>query len=212
MKDIVIFDLDGTLTQSKPSIFAAYRYAAEKMGLPVPSDEMLEGHLCGDLPNNIRTLFGVSGETERLGIGLYREKYTEICMGNVPLFPGVEQALDSLSEMGVDMYVATMKIEEVAIPFIESLGLSKFFEKVRGASADGSVTKADMILECIGDDDKSRAVMVGDCPQDLRASAEAGVDFIAASYGYGLPVERCRAEHIRYVDDIRKICHALGTF
>ena len=68
----IFFDVDGTLTDSRPSIYASYRHAALNAGLPMPSDDMLAHHLCGGLPDNVRELFGVEGDAASEVIGLYR--------------------------------------------------------------------------------------------------------------------------------------------
>ena len=82
-RTLVVFDVDGTLTDSRPSIYASYRHAALNAGLPIPSDDMLAHHLCGGLPDNVRELFGVEGDAASEVIGLYRRYYSEECGGIV---------------------------------------------------------------------------------------------------------------------------------
>lgn len=64
-RTLVVFDVDGTLADSRSSIYAAYRHVALDAGLPIPSDDMLAHHLCGGLPDNVRELFGVEGDAAR---------------------------------------------------------------------------------------------------------------------------------------------------
>lgn len=206
-RPLVIFDLDGTLEDSRPEIFASYRYAASSLGLPVPSDETLSHHLCGALPDNVRELFGPG---RRDAESLYRQ-YWRAHGGEARLFPGVREALLSLSA-DCGLAAATMKLQPIAEETLRAAGILPLFGGVRGADAEGRVTKADMIRSLIHGYEK--AVMVGDCAQDMRAAEAAGVPFVAAAYGYGLPVERCVKEGIPYAaspDDVPgKVREVLG--
>lgn len=209
-RTLVVFDVDGTLTDSRPSIYASYRHAALNAGLPIPSDDMLAHHLCGGLPDNVRELFGVEGDAASEVIGLYRRYYSEECVGKVPLFDGMEEVLRDLRSEGYLLSVATMKIEDVATEFIRGLGLEDLFLTVAGADASGTVTKADMVRRCAREADADIVVMIGDCPQDLEGARQAGAEFIAAAYGYGLPPGKCKEEGIPYVLSPRDIPAEVG--
>lgn len=209
-RTLVVFDVDGTLADSRSSIYAAYRHAALDAGLPIPSDDMLAHHLCGGLPDNVRELFGVEGDAASEIIGLYRRYYSEECVGKVPLFDGIEEVLRDLRSEGYLLSVATMKVEDVARDFIHGLGLEDLFLTVAGADASGTVTKADMIRRCAREADADVIVMIGDCPQDLEGARQAGAEFIAAAYGYGLPPEKCREEKIPHVLSPRDIPAEVG--
>lgn len=209
-RTLVVFDVDGTLTDSRPSIYASYRHAALNAGLPIPSDDMLAHHLCGGLPDNVRELFGVEGDAASEVIGLYRRYYSEECVGKVPLFDGMEEVLRDLRSEGYLLSVATMKIEDVATEFIRGLGLEDLFLTVAGADASGTVTKADMVRRCAREADADIVVMIGDCPQDLEGARQAGAEFIAAAYGYGFPPGKCKEEGIPYVLSPRDIPAEVG--
>ena len=83
-RTLVVFDVDGTLTDSRPSIYASYRHAALNAGLPIPSDDMLAHHLCGGLPDNVRELFGVEGDKEREEKDRQREQSRQFHHGRYP--------------------------------------------------------------------------------------------------------------------------------
>lgn len=198
-RTLVVFDMDGTLTDSRLSIYDAYRYAARGAGLPVPSDDVLAHHLCGALPRNVEEIFGLRGGDADLPVRLYREYYARECVGRVPLFGGAEEALRRLRSEGFLLAVATMKLEDIAEEFVRGLGIADLFLTVAGSDRAGVLTKADMIRRCAAEADAEAVIMVGDCRQDLTGAREAGAEFVAAAYGYGLPAEECGAEGIPYV-------------
>ncbi len=196
MKTLAIWDLDGTLTESKPWIIASYKCAAEAAGLPVPSDEVLSHMMCGGILGHVYEIFGKTGpEADRIA-GFYREHYARTGLYHVELFEGVRGLIEELNSRGVAQAIATMKVREVAEKVIARLGLSKYMVAVEGDTTDSKVTKAQMIGNCIATGTYDRVIMIGDCPSDRKAAIEAGVEFIAVAYGYGYTAEHCHEEGI----------------
>lgn len=200
MRTLVIWDMDGTLTESKPWIIASYRYAARMSGLPEPSEEVLSTMMCGGLFGHIEQIFGKTGPEAEEIARYYRDYYIRECAPKVQLFPGILEVLRGLNEKCVDQAVATMKLQDAAEAVLERLGISKYFKLVRGDSPEGDVTKTQMIKDCVTSGDYGRVFMIGDCPGDGKAAKEAGVPFIAALFGYGYTKERCRSEGIAYAE------------
>ena len=188
-KTLAVFDMDGTMTDSRESIWRSYRYAARELGVPEPSEEVLKVHLCGALPDNCRAIFGPELADE--AVRLYREDYFGHIDGGVSLYPGVREALERLRSAGISLAVATMKIQPAAEAAVKAFGLDGLFGTVAGADPEGKRTKGQMILDCAASAGAERTVMIGDCIQDLEAAKEAKCWFIAASYGYGLPLSKC---------------------
>ncbi|MCQ2079993.1 MAG: HAD family hydrolase [archaeon] len=208
---LVIWDLDGTFTDSRPWIIESYRHILGLAGLPVPSDEVFSTMMCGSLHDHIHTMFGKHGkEADEIALE-YRRYYAENCFLKVELFDGVRETLEELDGMGVTQVVATMKLESAAVELLDRLEVSGHFVTIRGGDPSGKVTKADMIRACVSTGEYSRVVMVGDCPSDMRAAREAGVEFLAAAFGYGYPAERCRSEGLDFVEDIRDVPGFIGS-
>lgn len=190
MRTVAVFDMDGTLTDSRQAIWRSYRYAARKLGVPVPDDGILSQHLCGGLPDNCLALFGEEHAEE--AVRYYREDYlSHNADDDVTLFPGIKEMLERLHSAGILLGVATMKVQASAESTSEAFGIRNLFDSVQGVDAAGKRTKAQMILECAREVDADRIVMVGDCVQDMLAAKEDECWFVAASYGYGLPLSRC---------------------
>ena len=199
MSTLIIWDFDGTLADSRPWIYASYRYAARESGLPEPTDEQLSHHCCGGIFDNLEVLFGKTGEEAEAMAALYRKYYAENCMDKVCLFDGIREVVFTLKERGYAQAVATMKIQPVAQELIDNLGIGECFVKVAGTALDRKVTKTQMIRECKSSGDYDRVVMVGDCPSDMHAAQNAGAEFIAAAFGYGFPEERCVSEGVDFI-------------
>lgn len=199
MATLVVWDVDGTLTESKPGIFASYKYAARQSGIPEPTDEVLERMCCGGLLGHIFQIFGKTGEEADVLAKDYRWYYSNVCSEKVQLFYGVREVLAELHEKGFVQAVATMNNEEGAARLLGRLGIADYFVRIAGADAEDRRTKTDMILDCVSTGDYDRVVMIGDCPGDRKAADEEGVEFLAAAFGYGYPEVQCVREKLPHV-------------
>ncbi|MCW2497154.1 HAD hydrolase-like protein [Jatrophihabitans sp.] len=191
----VLFDLDGTLSDSAPGILAALRHAFAVTGLP-PMDAATERSILG--PPFYESLPPLIGD-ERLPevIAAYRAHYGDTTGGggmfNTVAYPGVAELLADLRADGVRLGVATSKPEVYAIPILEHLGLAQYFDTIGGDALDGSLgTKAlvvGVVLERLGNPDPGDVVMVGDRSHDVLGARAHGVDCAAVTWGYAVPGE-----------------------
>jgi phosphoglycolate phosphatase len=187
---VVLFDLDGTLSDSAPGILSSLRHAFRENGLP-PLDATTERALLG--PPFYESLPPLIG-TDMLWpvIESYRARYAQ-AMYESTAFSGVHELLAALRAAGSRLAVATSKPEHFAVPIVEHLGLSGFFETIGGDDLDGSLrTKALVIgtvLTRLGDPSASNVVMVGDRSHDVVGAREHGIPTIGVRWGYALPGE-----------------------
>jgi phosphoglycolate phosphatase len=209
----VLFDLDGTLSDSAPGILASLRYAFAANGLPA-LDAHTERVLLG--PPFYESLPPLIGGEEKLAavLGAYREKYGEGGMYDTSVYDGIREVLAMLFVSGVRLAVATSKPEPYAKPIVEHLGLAEFFETVGGDDLDGSLpTKAlviEKVLQRLGSPSPSDVVMVGDRAHDVIGAREHGIACIGAGWGYGMPGELERAGADPVCADPRELLVALG--
>jgi phosphoglycolate phosphatase len=188
---IVLFDLDGTLSDSAPGILAALRHAFVVNGL-APLDERTELSLLGPpFYESLPPLIGASALPDV--IEAYREFYERDGMFDTTRYPGVHAVLSGLQRAGVTMAVATSKPEHFAVPIVEYLGLSGFFATVGGDALDGSLrTKALVIakvLDRLGNPDVSTVLMVGDRSHDIDGARAHGIASVGVEWGYASPGE-----------------------
>src|SRR5207249_2174507 len=138
------------------------------------------------------------GEQKLAGvIEAYREHYGAGCMFETTVYDGITDVLTALHASGLRLAVATSKPEHYAVPIVEHLGLTGYFETVGGDELDGSLrTKALVIgkvLRRLGEPDPSSVVMVGDREHDVAGARAHGISCIGAAWGYALPGELERA-------------------
>ena len=179
----VIFDLDGTLTDSAPGILAGIRYAHKKMNWPLPDDATQRLFLGPPLMVSFTQFSGMTQEEADKAQDYYREFYISTGSMNNSVYPGIRQLLLALKEQGVILGVATHKPLETSIQILKAFDLYRFFETVAGPSAGDDPSKGELIKRVMKQDEKT--VMIGDRATDIIGAQEAGVDGIAALYGYG---------------------------
>lgn len=193
---LVLFDLDGTLSDSAPGIVSALRHAFVVNGL-TPLDPATERAILG--PPFYESLPPLIGGREKLPavIAAYRKRYGAGAMFEARVYDGVADVLTALLASGTRLAVATSKPEHYAVPIVEHLGLAEFFETVGGDELDGSLgTKALVIgkvLRRLGSPDPREVIMVGDRSHDVHGAREHGIACLGAGWGYGLPGELERA-------------------
>ena len=186
MSRAILFDLDGTLTDSGEGIINCAILALNHFGLPVPDKETLRVFVGPPLDETFMK-FGVPADKTDEAIRVYRSRYTTVGkFENIP-YPGIQDLLSKLTEHGHKLYVATSKPEGMSIEILEKFGLAKYFTLICGATLDGSRSKkADIIsylLEKAGG--AENAIMVGDTAYDVIGAKAHGMPAIGVSWGYG---------------------------
>lgn len=209
---VVLFDLDGTLSDSAPGILAALRHAFAVNGL-APLDADVERALLGPpFYESLPPLIGA--DALPAVITSYREHYGAGGMYDTALYPGVAGLLAALRDAGVRLAVATSKPEHFAVPITEHLGVADYFETVCGDELDGSLpTKAlviDKALQRLGRPQPAGIRMVGDRSHDVVGARSHGIETIAVTWGYATPGELPNAGPLAMCADAEALARALG--
>jgi phosphoglycolate phosphatase len=209
---LVIFDLDGTLTDSARGIVSSFRHALNEVGEPVPDDSDLVSKVVG--PPMRHTLHGMGlGERTDAAIAAYRADYTTRGWILNEVFDEIPELLDDLRAAGVRLAVATSKAEPTARRILEHFGLDHHFEVIAGASPDGiRCTKADVIEHALSqlDPTPEHVLMVGDRSHDVHGASHHGIDTIVVGWGYGRadfddPGTDRSLTHVETVADLREV-------
>ena len=191
-KDI-FFDLDGTLTDSGEGIINCAILALEHFGLPIPSREEMRVFVGPPLDETF-IQFGVPADQAQEAIRIYRTRYIPIGKFENHPYPGIEDALQTLRAQGHRLYVATSKPESMSVEILEKFGLAKYFDRICGATMDGSRShKADVIAYLLKQAGNVNAIMVGDTAFDVIGAAAHGIPTIGVSWGYGEVVDMEKA-------------------
>ena len=179
----VLFDLDGTLTQSEEGIWNCARYAAEKMNLPAPDEATLRKFIGPPLEYSFQTYMGMTEEQAAEAVRIYRERYTTVGMYENRVYPGVRVMLRTLWKAGAKLGIVTGKPAYPTGKILEYFGLDKFLSTVVCAT-DGHAEKEHLIRRALPED-AGEAWMVGDRCFDMEGGVKAGVHTLGVTYGYG---------------------------
>ena len=190
MKKTILFDLDGTLTDSGEGIINCVIYALERFGLPVPPRDALR-YFVGPPLHESFVRQGVPAARAEEAVAVYRERYIPIGKFENTPYPGIHQLLQFLKEEGHTLYVATSKPEQMSIDILEHFDLAKYFDRICGATMDTSRTNKEAVIAyLIGENGRtSNMVMVGDTKFDVIGAKAHGIPCIGVSWGYGTVAE-----------------------
>jgi phosphoglycolate phosphatase len=208
---LVIFDLDGTLTDSAQGIVSSFRHALGEIGAIVPDGD-LPSRIVGPPMHHTLSEMGL-GELTDVAIAAYRADYSTRGWSMNRLFDGIATLLADLRAAGVRLAVATSKAEPTARRILAHFGLAEHFEVVAGASLDGSrASKADVVAHALAQlaPLPERVLMVGDRSHDVEGAAEHGIDTVVVGWGYGnsdfdAPGAVKALAHVGTVDDLREV-------
>lgn len=187
---LVIFDLDGTLTDSAQGIVASFRQALAAIGADVPGPDdhaALARRVVGPPMHHTLQAMGLGDRADE-AVAAYRADYTSRGWAMNRVFDGIPELLADLDAAGVRLAVGTSKSEPTARRILEHFGLDHHFEVIAGASPDGTrATKSAVLahalaqLEPLPDD----VLMVGDRSHDVEGAAQHGIDTVIVEWGYG---------------------------
>ncbi|AEC02253.1 HAD-IA family hydrolase [Parasphaerochaeta coccoides] len=184
----VLFDLDGTLMDTSPGIFASVRHALSAIGWPQSNQEKLNLFVGPPLKDCFRLACDMTDdEVIMQAAAIYREKYNEAGPPGSSPYPGMTEVLETLRSEGILLGVATLKPEPLAHEVLRYNGIEHYFDYIAGADFDGAKTKAMIIETCMDALGVSaeETVMVGDTPHDLEGARIARVPLIAVDWGFG---------------------------
>ena len=197
----LFFDLDGTLTDSGEGIMNCARLALEHYGIPVTRQEALRVFVGPPLRESFLK-FGIPREKIEEAVRIFRARYQTVGkFENFP-YPGIRELLEHLQSAGYRLFVATSKPETMSMEILEKFDLAKFFERICGATMDGSRDSKEAVISWLLEKTGSieNVVMIGDTAFDVVGAAAHGIPTIGVSWGYGTPEEMRRAGAIAIAD------------
>lgn len=187
--EYILFDLDGTLSDSAKGIINGVYFALQHFGIEVLDKSELYKFIGPPIFHSFTNFYGFDENKAKEAVKVYREYYGKTGLFENVLYDGIEKVLKSLSAAGKHLLVATSKPESYSITILKYFGVADYFEFIGGATMDGKIgTKAEVIkhtLKEAGVSDISKAVMVGDRKYDVLGANEIGIDCIGVLYGYG---------------------------
>ena len=190
MTELILFDLDGTLTDSAPGITRCVQYALTYLGKPRYEPEELNCFLGPPLKEQFMKFAGLTEEEADTAVEQYRERYNGIGIYENEVYEGIPELLEFLKKHGKKLGVASSKPQVYVEEILRHFGLEKRFDVIVGSELDGTRTdKAEVIEEALRrsgySGKRSRVIMVGDRSHDVAGAQKCRIACVGAAYGYG---------------------------
>lgn len=205
MYDYVLFDLDGTISDSSLGITKGIQIALRSLGIEEPLDN-LRKFIGPPLTYSFSKFYDFDEEQTDRAIKAYRDYYSKIGLFENTAYEGIDALLKKVKESGRKIAVATSKPAVFSRQILDKFGLLKYFDIVSGATLEGDgepprASKTDVVeyaLMQFGNPDKSKVVLVGDTKFDAEGAATVGIDCIGVLYGFGTreTLEAAGVKHI----------------
>jgi len=196
-KNNILFDLDGTLTDSALGITNSVKYSLKKFGIPEPDMSLLIKFVGPPLADSFMKYFGFSEEKASLAIDYYREYYRVSGILENKVYPGIPELLEKLRTDGKTLVLATSKPAVFSERILKHFDLYKYFSFLAGSELDGRrVNKDEVIAYALENTgiDKNDAVMVGDRHHDIAGAKLNHMTSVGVLYGYGSREELTEAD------------------
>lgn len=189
MYDVILFDLDGTLTDSGLGITNSVAYSLKKYGIEVADRTELYKFIGPPLKESFEKYYDFSAEESRKAVEYYREYYTDKGMFENKVYEGIEELLKEIRKAGKMAIVATSKPEIFARKILEHFKLAEYFNYIVGANMDETRTKKDevilYVLKSCDIPDESKVLMIGDREHDILGAKRNGLDSLGVLFGFG---------------------------
>jgi phosphoglycolate phosphatase len=188
----VLFDLDGTLTDSYFGITNSVKYALNKFNIMEKNNNKLKLFIEPPLEKSFTEYYGFNTTETKIAVEYYREYYATKGIYENKLYNGIKNVLKTLNEKYINCIVATSKLEKYAIKVLHNFNIDIYFKDVIGSNPEGALLeKADIIRHGIEKNklEKEKTVMVGDRKYDIIGAKNNGIDSIWVLYGYGTQEE-----------------------
>lgn len=204
--ELILFDLDGTLTDPKIGITKSIQYGLAKLGIQEDDLDSLVPFIGAPLFVCLQERYSLDDAQAEEIVGHYREYYGTIGIYENVVYPGIPELLAGLSADGKKLGVATLKPTVFARKVLEHFDIFDCFDFVSGSNLDmGGLSKTEIIrnaLKELPETPKEHAVMVGDREHDVHAALANGISSIAVTYGYGTVDELQNAEPTYMADSV----------
>lgn len=182
----ILFDLDGTITNSYEGIVNAVKFSLDKINFKYDESKLIS-FIGPPLKDSYMNL-GFSEEESKDRIEDFRDYYFRKGMKEMHLYEGIVETIQKLHDTGYKIYLATSKVESSAKKILADNNLLKYFSYAAGATMDQSrVEKEDVIAYLIDETGikPEESIMVGDRLHDIEGAKLNNIKAIAAGYGFG---------------------------
>ena len=183
----VIFDLDGTLLDTSEGILLSVEHTVKELGYGELTLEQKLSFIGPPVQVSLKRLYGLSDEEAQMGAGVFREFYKDRALLKAKPYEGIYELCRTLKNRGIGMAVATYKREDYAVKLLKHYDFDRYCNPMHGADNNNVLKKEDIVMMCVNEmgAGKEECVLIGDTDNDARGAKEAGIPFIAVTYGFG---------------------------
>ena len=200
---VILFDLDGTLTNPERGLVSGFEYAFKKLGVDYGERENLKRFIGPPLFEEWQRVFGFTPEESASAIAKFREYYDVFGWWDNEPYEGIGEALSELKKRGYTLAVATSKPEDTAKRVLNLFDLTRYFDFVGGAlRSTERDKKSDVIryvLSSLGVPDFNSVILVGDRKFDAEGASDVGIESVGVLWGHGSAEELLSSSFARII-------------
>ena len=206
----ILFDLDGTITDSGAGIMHGMEIVLKHYGLPIPDRQTLRVIVGPPLRDSF-IRFGIKPEDTAEALTIYRKFYVADGWLENAVYPGLDMVLKELKSRGCRIYIATSKPEQMARHILEHFDLARYFDLICGASEDGLRSSKDAVIRYLLEQIESdpSVIMVGDTHYDVEGAAAFGIPTIGVDWGFGENEDMLRSGAVAIAKDAAHLLQLL---
>lgn len=207
--DVILFDLDGTLTDPEKGITRSFQYALKKFGINENNMEVLTSFIGPPLKSTFINHYSFDEKKAWEAVMYYREYFTEKGIFENEVYPGIPEMLQELKNKHKKILLATSKATVFSERILEHFNMKGFFDHIIGSNFDGTrAEKAEIIsyaLSLLGEESFGNPVMIGDRKHDIIGAKQNNIDAVGVTYGYGSSQELKEAGATYILDSVAEV-------
>ena len=206
----ILFDLDGTITDSGEGIINSALFALEHFQLPLPDRETMRVFVGPPLHETF-VKFGVPEDKAEEAVAIYRKRYVPTGMFENTPYPGIGELLEALKKKGYRLLIATSKPEWMAVDILKHFELDKYFDHICGATMDTSRSSKEAVIGYLLEKNGTAEdmIMVGDTEFDVSGAAIHNIPCVGVSWGYGSVEQMISAGAIAIANTMQELLEHL---
>ena len=204
----ILFDLDGTLTDSGPGITKGVQYALKKFNIYISDLTSLRKFIGPPLTDSFIKYYQFDLEKANLALQYYREYYSEIGIFENDLYYGINELLEKVKLKSINLYLATSKPTVYARKVCDYFDISKYFVDIQGSDLNENLSNKTKIIELIIQKYKlinNETIMVGDREHDVIGANNNNIKCIGVGYGYGSETELLESGAFLYANNVDEL-------
>ena len=208
----IIFDLDGTLINSKIGLENSLNHMLNQMGIELNGSEIIDQLIGPPIQDGLKNVLDFDEKQVELGVGLFREYYSEKGLYEGELYPGILELLEELQQQGKQLYVATSKKDLYAATVLRHFEIDRYLTDSQGAGDGGKHTKAGLITKLMDRNQmmsSNEVVMIGDTKYDIVGGQANEISTIAVGYGFGNSEDLHALKPDYFVEDVEELFEVL---